>query len=1283
MLKNRVYACLLAVLLLAGALSASTAAAGVLPAGTPAYEESLLTGVSPLGTTINLFDYWLTDQTASDSTNPDRFEEKGINAGHALLFGKGMGSSSRNYGDWNRWTGSKNPRTGIVASRLGSDGYPVLNLTISGTALDGRNGRESLAYLFDPSIVHEGKAVYEDVQGTLQIDQSGYYSYSSRENYIVFYQDQNRFLLYDRPGVMSGGAAGTRGQFFPFNQVQNGSYKDHLYNSSIKSTDDTINHYFGIHMSTRFVQQNGGYIDKAQKTPIQYEFSGDDDVWVFIDGVLVSDLGGIHDLASLSIDFSTGKIAINGQEQAKTLGELLGYATPVFPDDTYHTLDFFYLERGNVDSNMSLKYNLVYVPESSIYKIDQNGDPLPGLDFELCKAVLQDDGRYTAGEAVATGTTDADGRIILLDDKDDLLTIQMLIEKLNITLPNENTVLILRETGSPDGYRSCGDLELYFYQPKPDSPPFLLSKNHWQTGAYAMARLTATTNGTITYGNNRTTFDPENNLMFAVVFKKVGNEWRPISGSPATGWTIEADDSWESIRKANLYPFMLSSSGSYTAMIDELPGDVKKYVEAGGSEDNYRIGYYFSNQNDLEAIDGSNTFEITSPMNRMAAVNLYVPNIRNDLTVQKLDQNGNLITDGAATFELRPANSDGTYNASASPEQTRVTSMGEATFTAISNGIYYLVETAAPAGYTANTTPAKVIVNDIGIYADAGRANDGISVERSVGRLVNSMEQFASKDTVDTTLNQIVAKFYTTQSGIYEGFQWRTINGTGKDAAFTPVAGVTYHPAYSVTGDSLETAKWHLYGTVQDGTPVGMHLAHSANHPEGVSDGLYETSVMLADGGPGIAAQETDTGWSALLVEQCMLHSRDSGTPYTNLTDDNLIDLTALFTGDVTVKVKNDPIVGHLAVQKTVDGNAGDTNKDWRFTIELKNTGMPLSGTFGYTCTNAPGIPSPEGGMLTLDRDGKTAIHLKHGQTITIHGIPAGVSYTVTEVEGNADGYVTTLQNAEGLIPDNGTATAAFTNTKNVFGGLTVTKTVEGDAADTGKDWHFTVTLDGTGISGLYGGMFFANGVAAFTLRHGGEIAATGLPAGISYTVTESEANQDGYLTTVTGDRGQIPAEGTARAAFTNTKSIPRGNLTVSKTVSGRNPAPNTPFGITVTLDDRMVNGRYGGMTFHSGVAEFTLRHGESVTASGLPAGVGYLVQEDADEAYAVSSEGAEGTIVQDSTAQARFVNRRVVLPPKTGDDSPIALWFALMAFSLCCAALLAGLRKRDGRAGR
>ncbi len=1284
MLKNRICACLLVALLLAAMLPVSVAAAGELPSGTPAYEDYTFVGVSPLGTTINLFDYWLTTkQTDRDDVNPDDFEDQGINEDHALLFGKGIGDMQNNYGDWNKWTKGVSPRKGIVDSQLDKNGYPVLDLTISGTAIDSRDGNESLAYLFDPAIEHNGKAVYKDVQNLLQIDTGGYYSYNSQSNYAVFYKDTNSFLLYNHPGVKKGGATEHDGQFFPFNAVDSNSWDGNskLYNSNMTSTDAPINHYFGVHMSTRFVQQNGGYTDDddTKKTPITYEFSGDDDVWVFIDGELVADLGGIHDMASLSINFATGEIKINGDLQNERLGRILGYNDDTLPDETYHTLDFFYLERGNVDSNMSLKYNLVYVPESSIYKIDQDGNPLPGRNFELYKAELRD-GKYVAGDLLAEGTTDAGGRIILLDDNGDLLTIQELFDELNPEgLTNETTALILRETDSPDdGYRSSGDLELYFYQPKsqPDSPPFLLSKNHWQTGAHAVARLTATTEENIKYKSGEAefeaTFNPENHLMFAVVFKKVGKEWRPISGSPATGWTVVAEsDLWNGIKKANTYPFVLSSSGSYTALIDELPGDVKKYEEAGGAEDSYRIGYYFSDQNDLEAIDESNTFEITSPMNRMAAVNLYVPNIRNDLTVQKLDQNGNLITGGRATFALRPARSDGTYDPSATPVKTLDTSEGEATFTAIPNGTYYLVETRAPEGYTANATPVKVIVNDTGVYANAGTAEDGISVERGVGRLVNSMAQFASKNTVDTTLNQIVAKFYTTEAEIDEGFQWRKIieGSTVDDAAFYPVEGVDYHPAYSVTGTSLQDAQWYLFETGPDGaTPVGMHLAHLANHSGGRCNGLYQTTVKLAaSGGPGITAQETDTGWSALLVEQCKLHTRHSGTPHTDLTGKNLTDLTALFTGDVTVKVKNDRIVGNLAVQKTVAGNAGETDREWKFTVTLDDAG--ISGIYGDM--------SFTGGEATFT--------LKHGEQKTATGLPAGISYTVTETEAGEDGYVTTPDGGtiSGTIEANKAATAAFTNTKNVYGGLTVTKTVAGNAGETDREWNFTVTLSDKGISDTYGGMSFKDGVATFTLKHGEQKTATGLPAGIDYFVSEAEASRDGYTTQATDASGRIPAEGTATAAFTNMKSIPRGNLSVSKTVSGSNPPSKTAFGFTVILSDRTVDGRFGEMTFRSGVAEFTLRHGETVTASGLPAGVGYLVQEEANEAYTVSSEGAEGLIEPDGTATARFVNRRIVLPPKTGDDSHTELWFMLMAFSLCCAAFLIGHQKRGGRTGR
>lgn len=1439
MLKNRICACLLVALLLAAMLPVSVAAADELPSGDPAYKDNTIVGVSPLGTTINLFDYWLTEQqTDSDDVNPPNFENRGINQGHALLFGKEMGNK---YGDWNQWTKGKAPRTGIVDSQLGKDGYPVLKLpnpTSGAGTINGRKGDESLAYLFDPAIEHDGKAVYKDVQNLLQIDTEGYYSYNSQFNYAVFYEDTKSFLLYKHPGVMSGGAAAQNGQFFPFNAVDDESLHDELYNSHMTSTHDSINHYFGIHMSTRFVQQNGGYIDESLSEAITYEFSGDDDVWVFIDGVLVADLGGIHDKASLSINFATGVITINGESQEQTLGALLNPGFNTLPDDTYHTLDFFYLERGNVDSNMSLKYNLVYVPESNIYKIDQDGEPLSDRDFELYKAVLQN-GKYVAGDLLAEGTTDAGGRIILLDEDNDLLTIQELFDELKTEgLTNEATALILRETDSPDdGYRSSGDLELYFYQSRPDSPPFLLSKNHWQTGAYAVARLAATTGENIEYTRGEAElnakFNPEKNLMFAVVFKKVGEEWLPISGSSATGWTVVAEsDLWNGIKKANTYPFVLSSSGSYTALIDELPGDVKKYVEAvGGAEGSYRIVYYFSDQNDLEAIDEENTFEITSDMNRVAAVNLYVPNIRNDLTVQKTDQDGELITE-PATFELYregdiTITADGTWSAipGGQPFGTVATSNGEATFTVIPNGTYYLVETKAPEGYTANPAAVKVIVNDTGVYADAGTQGDGITVARGVGRLVNSMAQFASRGTVDTTLNQIVAKFYTAASDTdidNANFEWRTITGKGTvAAAFEPAAGVTYHPAYYVqnndqTGeidyadDSCDPKRdWHIW---EDGIALsiqarGMHLYHKGDHSEEKCDGLY-VPISVAGGGEGITEQETDAGWSALLVEQCGSHTRDANTPHTDLTGDNLTDLTALFTGDVTVKVKNDRIVGNLAVQKTVAGNAGETDREWEFTIELKNAGAPLSGNFYYEVGSiVTGVDQPKDGTLTFNSDGKATISLKHGQKITIEGIPANVTYTVTEEKD--DGYVTTSVDDKGTIQDNNTATAAFTNTRDVFqsltvkktvggadgdkeklwrftielkkagtplngtfqckggsfdgvippkdgalefvdgkadiylkhgqtiaienlpvnvdyivtedeagekgyetepqsgiitgtvqadagstaaflnartiprGGLTVTKTVEGDAGDTGREWHFTVTIEDAGIHGTYGDMRFTNGVAMFTLKHDQSVTATGLPAGLSYTVTEKEAGQEGYVTKAAGDRGRIPAAGTAMATFTNMKNVPRGNLSVSKTVSGSNPPSKTAFGFTVILSDRTVDGRFGEMTFRSGVAEFTLRHGETVTASGLPAGVGYLVQEEANEAYTVSSEGAEGLIEPDGTATARFVNRRIVLPPKTGDDSHTELWFMLMAFSLCCAAFLIGHQKRGGRTGR
>ena len=68
--------------------------------------------------------------------------------------------------------------------------------------------------------------------------------------------------------------------------------------------------------------------------------------------------------------------------------------------------------------------------------------------------------------------------------------------------------------------------------------------------------------------------------------------------------------------------------------------------------------------------------------------------------------------------------------------------------------------------------------------------------------------------------------------------------------------------------------------------------------------------------------------------------------------------------------------------------------------------------------------------------------------------------------------------------------------------------------------------------------MTFTDGIAGFTLKHGETVTATGLPAGILYTVTEEEAGQDGYKTESEDATGIITEETPAKAAFVNTRNI-------------------------------------------------------------------------------------------------------------------------------------------------
>lgn len=165
-----------------------------------------------------------------------------------------------------------------------------------------------------------------------------------------------------------------------------------------------------------------------------------------------------------------------------------------------------------------------------------------------------------------------------------------------------------------------------------------------------------------------------------------------------------------------------------------------------------------------------------------------------------------------------------------------------------------------------------------------------------------------------------------------------------------------------------------------------------------------------------------------------------------------------------------------------------------------------------------------------------------------------------------------------------------FTNVKK--GALTVEKIVQGNRGETDRAFTFTVTLTGKSqtsieantINGKFGDMTFENGVATFMLKHGESITASGLPAGLTYSVEETDANADGYTTSNSGNTGTIPSGDTAQVYFTNTRHEGEA-LTTSVSVQkvwkidngGEQPESvkvqlekdGQPYGNPVTLNDK------------------------------------------------------------------------------------------------------------------
>ena len=323
---------------------------------------------------------------------------------------------------------------------------------------------------------------------------------------------------------------------------------------------------------------------------------------------------------------------------------------------------------------------------------------------------------------------------------------------------------------------------------------------------------------------------------------------------------------------------------------------------------------------------------------------------------------------------------------------------------------------------------------------------------------------------------------------------------------------------------------------------------------------------------------------------------------------------------------------GNLTLSKTVVGVGADLTKAFDFTLNL--TGA--SGTYAYVGNGVPGGTISSGGTVSL----------RHGQSITVLGIPLDATYSVVEEDYTADGYTTSSLNASGTIIVDTTQNVSFTNTFNV-GNLVVSKTVAGVSGETNKSFDFIVTFDGAPATYNYIGSGVADGTITsgdtISLSHGQSIQIIGIPAGTTYSVVELDYSIDGYTTASATDSSVIVAGATQTAAFTNTREI--GNLVISKNVLGTGADLTKLFTFTLTLEDKtgtysyIGNGVPNGQITSGGAIK--LAHGQSITVVGLPMNTTYQVVEDdySFDGYSSSSVNASGTIEVGTAQVAAFTN--------------------------------------------
>ena len=335
-------------------------------------------------------------------------------------------------------------KTGLLSTYLEANGYPIAmpsNKNLSGAY----QGEIPVNHLFL-------ERVYES---------SGYFEFDSTQNFATLkHKDDNGnivwntgengetdFILYHELGTHDAKETYSlkHGEFFPYDTITPGVYPvtntHNLYSSLTSPYEDigrleesdprkyeqlhliqteqskNADFYFGMEMEASFVQTPSGL--DAWGHDIVFEFTGDDDFWLYVDGQLVIDLGGTHSAVMGTINFRTGVVKydnnnIHGEMQETTLrdiftnnytsqhpgatqaeineylSEYFNEGENIFKDYSTHTMKVFYMERGANASNLHMRFNIASVtPGHVVVSKTVSGEGSEYLDSDFIEYPFQ------------------------------------------------------------------------------------------------------------------------------------------------------------------------------------------------------------------------------------------------------------------------------------------------------------------------------------------------------------------------------------------------------------------------------------------------------------------------------------------------------------------------------------------------------------------------------------------------------------------------------------------------------------------------------------------------------------------------------------------------------------------------------------------------------------------------------------------------------------------------------------------------------------------------------